>query len=618
MLIMKKISLIIILLLATQAGAQEKNFSEIAFVADIHFMDIYAEYENFDGLSLPGTDKKAKIRTMQAQLHSTRLFNENYFVLKTVLDDIVKRGIKLVALPGDYTDDGQPVNVNGLREILQEYQDKYGIKFFITTGNHDPVRPYNIDAGKVDFLGENGQNQPVFNKKDLYTVKEGENAVLIEPGLQKAGYKDIMTSLADFGFFPRQDYLYWETPFSKYTPEDYLFKKAQEVSGLSHRVYKLNDSLAIPDASYLVEPVEGLWLLAIDGNTYVPQKNRGLSGAGLGYNNTLIYKKHLFNWIKDVADKAEELNKELIAFSHYPAVDFNEDASGELEHFLGKGKWQLNRVPREQIAQTLAKAGIKIHFAGHMHINDTGKRSYDNNNFLINIQTPSLAAYIPGYKILKLRDELAEIETISIVEVPDFNQLFPLYKMEHDYLQKNGKEIWDKRILKSENYHEFTKYHLENLVNLRFLPNDWPDEFRKFMAALNGMELVYLSQYDGQRSPEDFLKDKIKLNKIKQELITEINLKSYKKLGTDEMIMDFYKIRNADKLAFKDIGRERLDKYRLIITLAMENTQLKNSKNKNAQKLYQFLSIFDKFLQGLPANNFSIDMETGEILELAK
>ena len=48
------------------------------------------------------------------------LFNENYFVLKAVLDDIAQRGIKLVAFPGDYTDDGQPLNIEGLAKILKK------------------------------------------------------------------------------------------------------------------------------------------------------------------------------------------------------------------------------------------------------------------------------------------------------------------------------------------------------------------------------------------------------------------------------------------------------------------------------------------------------------------
>ena len=444
---MKRISLLLILM-CSLLNAQENT--KIAFVADIHLLDMYAEYENFEGLPVPGQDKKAKIRSMNAQLHSTRLFNENYFVLKAVLDDIAERGIKLVAFPGDYTDDGQPLNIEGLANILKKYEQKYGISFFITTGNHDPVAPFNTPGGKRDFLGENGKEQAIFSDVSFLS-SEKQNEVLTEPKLGKAGYDFILNNLADFGFFPKQKNKYWESPFSTYNYSDYTFKQAEKEAELSNRLYAVNDSIKIPDASYLVEPIEGLWLLAIDGNSYLPRNNGGFSSASIGYNQTIDHKTHLFDWIKKVAKNAQNQNKQLVAFSHYPAVDFNEDASPELEDFLGKNKWQLERVPEERIAKTLAEAGVKLHFAGHMHINDTGKRDYGNGNFLVNIQTPSLAAYIPGYKILKLNKNSAEVETVTIDEVPGFDELFPLYKMEHDYLTKSNQKAWNIDILNSKN-----------------------------------------------------------------------------------------------------------------------------------------------------------------------
>jgi len=568
----------------------QNNTHTIAFVADIHLLDIYADYENFEGLPVPGQSQKAKIRTMQAQLHSTRLFNENYFVLKAVLDDIAQRGIKLVAFPGDYTDDGQPLNIEGLAKILKKYEQQYGISFFITTGNHDPVAPYNTSGGKPDFLGKNGKEQAIFSNV-LSLPLEERNDVLLESKLEKAGYKFILHSLSEFGFFPKQKYSYWETPFSSYSYQDYSFRKAEKEATLANRTYAINDSLEIPDASYLVEPVKGLWLLAIDGNSYLPRKNGGFSTASIGYNQTVDHKKHLFSWIKKVAQNAQKLNKKLIAFSHYPAVDFNDDASPQLKIFLGEKKWQLERVPEERIAKILIEAGIKLHFAGHMHINDTGKRGYKNGHFLVNIQTPSLAAYIPGYKILKLDKNTAEVETIAIKEVPRFDELFPLYKTEHDYLKKSNLKTWNIDILNSKNYHDFTQYHLENLVDLRFLPNDWDPEFEAYVSGLTASDLYNIVNENPQ---------------------IETEFSEWK--GRD-MILDFYKIRNADKLAFQDIPSQRLSDYKKIIE-AKKQHQLSKSQNKNAQKLSQFLGIFDKFLNGLPANHFRIDLETGEVFSI--
>src|SRR5690606_550426 len=82
------------------SSLQEKPV-QIAFMPDIHFHDVYAEFQDdsFAGIPNKISGKNATIRTMQSQLMSTRLFNENYFALLAALDDVVDRGIKLVALP---------------------------------------------------------------------------------------------------------------------------------------------------------------------------------------------------------------------------------------------------------------------------------------------------------------------------------------------------------------------------------------------------------------------------------------------------------------------------------------------------------------------------------------
>ncbi|MFP3632677.1 metallophosphoesterase, partial [Burkholderia sp. SIMBA_045] len=82
---------------------------------------------------------------------------------------------------------------------------------------------------------------------------------------------------------------YWETPFSGYSYEDYDLAKAKASAELTARQYEICSNGSggefkadnavncgeITDASYLVEPVEGLWLLAIDANVYIPKTQTG-------------------------------------------------------------------------------------------------------------------------------------------------------------------------------------------------------------------------------------------------------------------------------------------------------------------------------------------------------
>ena len=69
----------------------------------------------------------------------------------------------------------------------------------------------------------------------------------------------------------------------------------------------------------------------------------------------------------------------------------------------------------------MAATGIRLNIAGHLHFNDTGVRKYDNGDFLVNVQVPSLAAYVPGYKLLTVKNKnLMEVETVEIRDVPRF------------------------------------------------------------------------------------------------------------------------------------------------------------------------------------------------------
>lgn len=600
---------ICVLLVALLFSCEKKIKSEsapvqIAFIADAHFQDIYAHFEdaNYKGIENPETGRFVNIRTMQAQLQSTRIFNENYFAFIEALDDIVERGIKYVALPGDFSDDGQPIHVKGLRKILDRYSKKHGILFFATTGNHDPVKPFTQEAGKTDFLGVDGQEQIITSSAiNLKDTEEGQLKPIITSEIKKWGYKDILSEMSSFGFYPQKEYVYWETPFSKYGYDEYSFEKAQEASYLNKRTYQIDAYNEHPDASYLVEPTDGVWLLAIDANVYMPNKPLSgtstnasdFSGASIGYNNVLLQKTHLITWVKKVAVQAKEKGKVLIAFSHYPMVEFNDDASEEMKAFFGENKMQLHRVPKENVAEVFADAGIQIHFGGHMHINDTGVRTSEDGNTLFNIQTPSLAAYAPGYKVLTILSKTDfDVETVIIDKAQNFNSLFPLYEQEYAYLSEtDSSTIWNKEILTTENYKDFTKFHLKELVRLRFLPSDWPKAFADSFLTTSGKDLL--------------LKNSTSTELLNAHLLANnLTLEAFETWTGFDMVNDFYKLRSADQLAFSDIGENRLKAYQFICE------ELKDVTDK---KLKLWLRIFEKSRKGAPSNHFRINLDVHTI-----
>jgi len=631
--------LFFVLLNTTISAQKQKNLDgvQVAFLSDVHLQDLFGTFSDndFKGILNTKTGKYTLMRTMASQLHSTRIFNENYFAFIAALEDIAKRKIKYVALPGDYTDDGQPIHVKGLEKILDEYRKKYNIEFFITTGNHDPVGPFAQESGKEDFLGKDGKSQPIYSKEGLYKPNLTiEQPVVVTADIVKMGYLGITDNLKNFGFYPNKKNKFWATPFSTYTSKDYSFEKASKAALLSNRVYNVTPGFEVPDVSYVVEPVDGLWLMAIDGNVYIPKKNDGdpkdpknYSEASTGYNNVLSNKKHLIKWVEEISAQAKQQGKTLIAFSHFPMIDFNDDASAEIKELLGPNKWQLNRVPVEEVAQVFADAGLKIHFGGHMHINDTGVRTTAKGNTLVNIQTPSLAAYIPAYKLLTIKkDNLVDIQTITIDEVPQYNELFDLYKMEYQFLaSQNTKDIWNIDILKTKNYHDFTDFHLKELVRLRFLKDDWPESFKNFILNISAKDLLVLANMQSDKDFDVILKNKENFKKEWSEaesktdkLLSENNLKreNFNWTGYD-MLVDFYRFRSADELALVDVGTEKAKQYKVVSQLFFENHKEDASKEKPLQnQMRLFLIIFNKFMHEVPADHFTVDLKTVEIKSL--
>jgi 3',5'-cyclic AMP phosphodiesterase CpdA len=574
--------------------AQSSLEAKVAFLADIHLQDVYGDFQSddFQGVINPKTGMLATIRTMESQLNSTRLFNENYFALLAALEDLRKRGIKLVALPGDYTDDGQPMNILALKRILQEYSDQHGMRFFITTGNHDPVSPFGGPDGKTDFLGENGQKQAVSSE-----LKNETKAVAVSTQIKNWGYFEICEELKGFGFSPGAQDIFWTHPFIPFDYEGYDFQKVSAASSIRTRLFPDPKSgWMLPDASYLVEPVEGLWLLAIDGNVYTysgdanTSDSTAWSGSGIGFNLASKTKQHQLEWIQKISKEADKRGKTLVSFSHYPLMDFHEGASTEMKKLFGVSKFQLNRVPDKEVSQRYAAAGIRVHFAGHMHINDTGKLDANPNAGLVNIQVPSLAAFPPAYKIMNLEsDKTMVVQTHLLQKVDRFDEFFDLYKMEHQWLsQKTEGNPWNLKVLDAIDYLEFTQLHLQELIRLRFLKSDWPSELG---ILVNGISQTQLK--DWIESPKELREESLKA--------VLKSIKSTNQKG--ELMEDFYFIKNGGDLGSSQIPLARMELYR-----SLGNQNLKFEERSLTAQFSDFLRILGRLSNGLPSDDFFIDL----------
>ena len=573
----------------------------IAFLSDIHLQDVYAELNSkeFNGVINPKNGKLATIRTMGSQLNSTRLFNENYFALLQALEDLAQKEIKVIVLPGDFTDDGQPMNVLALKKILQEYAKLHGMRFFITTGNHDPVSPFGSTEGKTDFLGKNGEDQPVAGSKEVFPNLN----TAISDQINAWGYYEICGELAEFGFSPSAQDLFWTHPFEDFDYEGYSWEKALSDSPISKRTFTLpGTSLQVPDASYLVEPVEGIWLLAIDGNVYSPGENTTTadkddwSGSSVGFNLASKVKAHQLDWIKTIAQEAEKRNKTLISFSHYPLVDFHNGASESMKQLFGKDKFQLSRVPDQAVSEQYLKAGIRLHVAGHMHQNNTGVYEDTSGSKLINIQVPSLAAFPPAYKILEQKTPgQVHVQTELLEEVARMDEFFDLYQLEHQWLTKNAPERrWNQEILRAPDFLEFNQMHLRELIRRRFIRSDWPDSLGKLVNQITPEELNTWFQLEESEGLEHL-----------KAIVARATQEKSADWKPGVLMEDFYLIKNGGDLGSTLIPKERRDLY---LALAELKTHYLDDSTVQGQ-FGRFLSIFSQLMKGQPSDDFVIDLD---------
>jgi hypothetical protein len=293
----------------------------------------------------------------------------------------------------------------------------------------------------------------------------------------------------------------------------------------------------------------------------------------------------------------------------------------------------------------LAETGLQIHVAGHMHINDTGVYRGENGKVLFNIQAPSLAAYMPAYKILSVKpDNKIEVETIVLKDVPRYDELFPHYRAEWEYLQRHdAPDIWNKQILQARNYHQFTEWHLRELARLRFLPQDWPTEIRDLLMQVNGEQLLVMSQLPATFSLEQMRaaiqgeslgesqsgaqQQEWRIASERAAVIARRNglrLNDFAAWSGEDMSVDFYRLWSADQLALRDINSQRMVHYALLAqqfllatqASAAEGSPVDPHRNQYQQQLAQLLHILVQFSGDAPSDHFLLELDSGRIQAL--
>jgi len=573
---------------------------KIAIVADAHFHDLHGDY---------GLGQHRAMRRLFDTAKSTRVFNESFDALHFVLDDIVARGIQHLVLLGDYSDDGQHETLVALRRILDRYSATHGLRFYAIPGNHDVFGADGRHRSKKFLNGDGGYDvatsNPLFgDEKARRVVASGANYCF--------GYPKALQMLPDLGLFGSAEALHWETPFgASPAPRDRSYP-TRAPDGV--------DFPPLMDASYLVEPFDGVWLMMIDANVFVPHSQAERAHHDEDYADStdagwiaMPYEKpFVLKWMKDVAARAERLGKQLVTFSHYPILDPVNGTLDEERALLGATS-MTRRIPGRAVADAVLDTGIKLHFHGHVHINDTARYRRDDR-FLINVSVPSLVAFPAGYKVVEPYGDGVRVETVEIGDMPINPVIEAQYRAEIP--PSGAKPV---RLLHCENYGAFLFEHLGHLVSRRHLRRDWPEALAAAIRELTLADLVALAALQIPLSETEFLDSPDLLRTPGAlALVKDFEVSAGLAVGTLVgrpalgFLEDWYRLRMGSDLALPKIGQDSLAIYAALAA----HFEIRVAKNENglAAKIALLLAMFTKLADGLPSQDFDIDLRRGEVL----
>lgn len=514
----------------------KRSQPSIAVIADAHFHDLEGDFD-FPGMTVDG--QRLMVRSWAETRQSTRVFNESARALSAALDEVRDRGIRHVVLLGDYTDDGQRQTTASLRRILDRHANEHGTAFYALPGNHDIFGPQGRNHTK-EFLDQDGGGVSVTS--DPASPVEG---AIVTPRMYCEGYPSGLGPMAAYGYFRRPDYLHWETPFGH---SDDVESRRYEVASPDG-----TNRHTLVDASYLVEPEPGIWLLMIDANVFEPRDGTFEGGeeaafvdsTAAGWNAMLRLKPFIVTWIADVCARAGVQGKTVLAFSHYPALDPFDGATGAECVLFGETN-VARRTPRQAVTDALLGAGLAVHFSGHLHVEGVTRRG-DGGRRLTNVAVPSLVAYPPAFKIIQPTETGIAVDTVELQTTTLDRRLSRAYRLETQRVGEADDPAFD-----AGDYGAFLRAHKQALVHHRYFLKEWPQDvvgrvsdatLAGVCAELLGAEMAAPALHALAKSSQMAADEAAGLRMI-------------------DIIADWYCLRQAAHLALPAIAPARLRLYR--------------------------------------------------------
>ena len=182
------------------------------------------------------------------------------------------------------------------------------------------------------------------------------------------------------------------------------FAEIYRDAGYGEALFRDPDSL-----SYVVEPVPGLWLLAVDSANYAGNAGRTAPETGSGLTQARVA------WIESMLGLALSRQKAVIVMMHH----------GVVEHFAGQARYFSRYLVRdwEKAADMLASYGVRVVFTGHFHAQDIALRQSASGRAIFDVETGSLVTFPDPVRLVAIdaQTQRMKIESSFVMDLPSFS-----------------------------------------------------------------------------------------------------------------------------------------------------------------------------------------------------
>ena len=264
------------------------------------------------------------------------------------------------------------------RKLLLESKEllDYAIQTIIKNGAH-----FVLISGDLTKDGELVNHQLIAGK--LKVLADANIAVYVIPGNHDVNNPDAVS-------------------YSGETTLPVPTVSAEEFSQI-YGNFGYNSALMRDDTSlsYVAEPAEGLWLLALDACRY----KENMPGKGEIVGGKISQKTA--DWIASVLQAAESGGKAVIAMMHH----------GIVEHWKGQSKLHPDYLVEgyNEFGEFLASWNVRIAFSGHYHAQDISRSDF-GSKFLYDIETGSLVTAPCPIRFIEINNNSIQIRSETIVD----------------------------------------------------------------------------------------------------------------------------------------------------------------------------------------------------------